>query len=174
MLLISRSMFAWSFDRIMPARLSYVDSRTHSPVIAIAIVTVLAIGSTAIYAFTDWFSTLAVLLGLSFTLLITAIGGVLLPYRQRAMVENSPYAGRIAGIPVVSLVALLSVVGFGLAIAVLLWDPGSGSSLSANPGKLWLGLIVLGAGLAIYFVSSAVRRRQGIDLSLAYRELPPE
>ena len=35
MLLISRSMFAWSFDRIMPARLSYVDSRTHSPVIAI-------------------------------------------------------------------------------------------------------------------------------------------
>jgi len=174
MLLISRSMFAWSFDRIMPARLSYVDSRTHSPVIAIAIVTVLAIGSTAIYAFTDWFSTLAVLLGLSFTLLITAIGGILLPYRQRAMVDNSPYARRIAGIPVVSLVASLSVVGFGLAIAVLLWDPGSGSSLSANPGKLWLGLIVLGAGLAIYFVSSAIRRRQGIDLSLAYRELPPE
>jgi basic amino acid/polyamine antiporter, APA family len=174
MLLISRSMFAWSFDRIMPARLSYVDSRTHSPVIAIAIVTLLAIGSTAIYAFTDWFSTLAVLLGLSFTLLITAFGAILLPYRQRAMVENSPYAGRFAGIPVVSLVGLLSFVGFGLAIAVLLWDPGSGSSLSANPGKLWLGLIVLAAGFAIYFVSGAVRRRQGIDLSLAYKELPPE
>jgi basic amino acid/polyamine antiporter, APA family len=174
MLLISRSMFAWSFDRIMPARLSYVDSRTHSPVIAIAIVTVLAIGSTAIYAFTDWFSTLAVLLGLSFTLVITAFGAILLPYRQRAMVENSPYAGRFAGIPVVSWVGLLSVVGFGLAIAVLLWDPGSGSSLTANPGKLWLGLIVLAAGLAIYFVSGAIRRRQGIDLSLAYRELPPE
>ncbi len=53
MLLMSRSMFAWSFDRIMPARLSYVDPRTHSPVVAIGIVTVLAIGSTAIYAFTD-------------------------------------------------------------------------------------------------------------------------
>ena len=35
MLLMSRSMFAWSFDRIMPARLSYVDPRTHSPVVAI-------------------------------------------------------------------------------------------------------------------------------------------
>ena len=73
MLLISRSMFAWSFDRILPAKLSYVDSRTHSPVVAIGIVTLLAIGSTAIYAFTDWFSTLSVLLGLSLTLLVTAV-----------------------------------------------------------------------------------------------------
>jgi basic amino acid/polyamine antiporter, APA family len=137
-------------------------------------VTLLAIGSTAIYAFTDWFSTLAVLLGLSCTLLITAFGAILLPYRQRAMVENSPYAGRLAGIPIVSWVGVLSVAGFGLAIAVLLWDPGSGSSLSENPGKLWLALIALAVGLAIYFVSDVIRRRQGIDLSLAYRELPPE
>ncbi|GIK78718.1 MAG: amino acid transporter [Actinomycetes bacterium] len=174
MLLISRSMFAWSFDRIMPARLSSVDRRTHSPLLAIGIVTVLAIGSTAIYAFTDWFSTLSVLLGLTSTLLITAIGGIVLPYRQRAMVENSPYGGRIAGIPVLSIVGGLALLGFGAAIAVLLWDPGSGASLSANPGKLWLTLGVLALGVVIYFVSRAARARQGIDLSLNYRELPPE
>ena len=29
-------------------------------------------------------------------------------------------------------------------------------------------------GFGIYFVSRAVRRGQGIDLSLTYRELPPE
>jgi basic amino acid/polyamine antiporter, APA family len=174
MLLISRSMFAWSFDRIMPARLSYVDSRTHSPVIAIGIVTVLAIASTAIYAFTDWFSTLSVLLGLSLTLLVTAFGAILLPYRQREMVENSPYGGRFAGIPVVTLMGVLAFIGFGLAIAVLLWDEGSGASLSANPGKLWLSLGVFAFAFAIYFISQAVRRRQGIDLSLTHRELPPE
>jgi amino acid transporter len=174
MLLVSRSMFAWSFDRIMPARLSYVDPRTHSPVIAIAIVTVLAIGSTAIYAFTDWFSTLSVLLGLSLTLLVTALGAIVLPYRQRAMVENSPYGGRVLGIPVLSLVGGLALIGFATAIAVLLWDPGSGASLSANPGKLWLALGVFAGAVAFYFVSGAVRRRQGIDLSLTYRELPPE
>ena len=174
MLLISRSMFAWSFDRIMPARISYVDSRTHSPVIAIGIVTVLAIGSTAIYAFTDWFTTLSVLLGLSLTLLVTAFGAILLPFRQREMVENSPYGRRIAGIPVLSLVGGLAVAGFGTAIAVLLWDPGSGSSLSANPGKLWLSLGVYALAFAIYFGSQTIRRRQGIDLSLTYRELPPE
>lgn len=174
MVLISRSMFAWSFDRIMPEKLSQVDARTHSPVIAIAIVTVLAIASTAIYAFTTWFSTLSVLLGLTLTLLVTAIGAVVLPYRQREMVENSPYGGRFAGIPVLTIVGVLAVLGFSGGIAVLLWDPGSGSSLSANPGKLWLALAVYAVGFGIYFVSRAVRRGQGIDLSLTYRELPPE
>lgn len=174
MLLVSRSMFAWSFDRIMPARLSYVDSRTRSPVIAIAIVTLLAIGSTAIYAFTDWFTAISVLLGLSLTLLITALGGIVLPFRQKAMVENSPYGRRILGIPVLSLVAALSFVCFGTAVAAILWDPGSGASLSANPGKLKLCLLIYAVAFIIYFISRAVRRSQGIDLSLTYRELPPE
>jgi amino acid transporter len=174
MVLISRSMFAWSFDRIMPAKLSQVDSRTHSPVIAILIVTLLAIGSTAIYAFTTWFSTLSVLLGLTLTLIVTAFGAIVLPYTQRAMVENSPYNGRVAGIPVLSIVGALAVLGFAAAIAILLWDPGSGASLSKNPGKIWLALGVYVVAFAIYFISRAVRGRQGIDLSLTYRELPPE
>ena len=174
MLLVSRSMFSWSFDRVMPARLSYVDPRTRSPVIAIAIVTLLAIGSTAIYAFTDWFTAISVLLGLSLTLLVTAVGGIVLPFRQRAMVENSPYGRKVAGIPILSLVAFVALVGFALGVAVILWDPGSGASLSANPGKLWLALGVYAVAFAIYFVSRAVRRSQGIDLSLTYRELPPE
>jgi amino acid transporter len=174
MLLVSRSMFAWSFDRIMPERLCYVDQRTRSPAIAIGIVTLLAIGSTAIYAFTDWFSAISVLLGLSLTLLVTAVGGIVLPFRQRAMVENSPYGGRVAGIPIVSLVAILALIGFSLGVAVILWDPGSGASLSANPGKLWIALGIYALAFVIYFGSQAVRRRQGIDLTLAYRELPPE
>lgn len=174
MVLISRSMFAWSFDRIMPERLSHVDSRTHSPVVAIAIVTLLAIGSTAIYAFTTWFSTLSVLLGLTLTLFVTAIGAIVLPYRQRAMVENSPYGGRVAGLPILSIVGVLAVLGFGAAIAVLLWDPGSGASLSKNPGKVWLALAVYVVAIAVYFISRGIRRRQGIDLDLNYLELPPE
>jgi len=28
--------------------------------------------------------------------------------------------------------------------------------------------------IAVYFISRAIRRRQGIDFELAYRELPPE
>jgi amino acid transporter len=174
LLLVSRSMFAWSFDRIMPDRLSYVEPRSRSPLLAIGIMLVLSIGSTAIYSFTTWFSTLSVLLGLSLTLIVTAIAGILLPFRQRAMVAASPYARKIAGIPLFTLVGTLALIGFSTAVFVLLWDPNSGASLSKNPGKIELAAVVYAVGFSIYFIARAIRRRQGIDLELAHRELPPE
>ncbi len=174
LLLASRSMFAWSFDRIMPEKLSAVEPRTRSPLLAISIMLVLSIGSTAIYSFTTWFSTISVLLGLSLTLVVTAIAGILLPFRQPAMVAASPYDRRVAGIPLLTLVGTLALLGFSTAIFVLLWDPGSGASLSQNPGKIELAAAVYAVGFAIYFIARAIRRTQGIDLELAHRELPPE
>jgi amino acid transporter len=174
LLLTSRSMFAWSFDRIMPDRLSYVDPRSRSPLIAIGVMLVLSIASTAVYAFTDWFTEVSVLLGLSLTLLITSISGIVLPWRQPAMVEGSPYNRRVLGLPLFTFVGILALIGFSCAIGIILWDEGSGASLSANPGKLILALCVYAAALVIYLIARAVRRSQGIDLSLSHRELPPE
>lgn len=172
LLLVSRNMFAWSFDRVVPDRLSSVDARSSSPLWAIGVMLLLSIASTAVYAFTTWFSSLSALLGLTLPLLVTAVAGILLPFRRRALVENSPYNARIAGIPLLTLVGALALLGFGSAIAVLLWDPGSGASLSQNPGKLELAVLVYVVGLVIWFVARAVRRSQGIDIDLSYRELP--
>jgi amino acid transporter len=174
LLLVSRSMFAWSFDRIMPEKLSAIEPRSRSPLLAIAIMLVLSIGSTAIYSFTTWFSSLSVLLGLSLTLLVTATAGIVLPFRQPAMVAASPYARKLAGIPLFTLVGALALLGFATAVFVILWDPGSGASISKNPGKIELAAIVYAVGFAIYFIARAIRRGQGIDLELAHRELPPE
>ncbi len=172
LLLVSRNMFAWSFDRVMPDKLSSVDSRSNSPLWAIGVMLVLAIASTAIYSFTTWFSSLSALLGLTIPLLVTAVAGILLPFRRRDLVENSPYRRRVGGVPLLSLVGGLALLGFSGAIAVLLWDPGSGASLSANPGKLELAVAVYVVGLVIWFLARAVRRNQGIDIDLSYQELP--
>jgi APA family basic amino acid/polyamine antiporter len=174
MMMASRSMFAWSFDRLVPERLSWVEPRTRSPLVALAIILVLVIASTAIYSFTTWLTTLTVLLGISFTMVFTAISGIVLPFRQRALVAASPYARRVAGIPLFTLVGAIALLGFAGAIAILIWDPGSGVSLGKNPGKLELAAIVYALGFAIYFISKAIRHRQGIELELAYHELPPE
>jgi basic amino acid/polyamine antiporter, APA family len=174
MLLVSRSMFAWSFDRVAPERLSWVEPRTRSPLVSLAIILVLVTASTAIYSFTTWFTTLTVELGVSFTMVITAIGGILLPFRQPALVAASPYARRIAGVPLFTLVGAVALLGFLGAIFILLWDPSSGTSLAKNPGKLELSLLVYVVGFAIYYAAKAIRRRQGIELELVYRELPPE
>ena len=174
MMLVSRNMFAWSFDRVVPDKLSYVDPRSRSPIVAIGVMLALSIGSTAIYAFTDWFTTISVLLGLSSTLLVTAIAGTLLPFRQRALVESSPYNKKVLGVPMLTAVGVLAILGFGGAIGILLWDPSSGASLGENPGKLALVVGVYVAAIAFWFVARAVRRRQGVEIDLAYRELPAQ
>ncbi|HTU15766.1 MAG TPA: amino acid permease [Solirubrobacterales bacterium] len=174
LLLVSRSMFAWSFDRIMPERLSWVEPRSRSPLVAIGIMLMLSIGSTAVYAFTDWFSAVSALLGLSLTLLITAVSGLVLPFRQKAMIEGSPFDRKVLGIPLFSLVGGLALIGFSTAIFIILWDENSGASLSLNPGKLKLALGIYVVAFAIYWIARMIRKQQGIDLSLSHRDLPPE
>lgn len=175
MMLVSRAMLAWSFDGIMPERLSRVSERTHTPVIAVIVIAILCTISTAIYAFTDWFATLVVLFPQSLTLVVVAICGIVLPYRRRELFESSGFNRRLGGIPILSLIGGLALVGFSAAIAILLTDEASGTSLAHNSTIILISLgIFLIVGPAIYYVSKAIRARQGIDLDLAYGELPPE
>jgi basic amino acid/polyamine antiporter, APA family len=175
MMLASRAILAWSFDGVMPERLSRVDERTHTPVAAVLVIAVMCLISTAIYSFTDWFATLVVLFPQSLTLIIVAICGIVLPYRRRELFESSGYNQRIVGVPVLSIVGFLSLIGFSAAIAVLLSDPASGTSLADNLDIILISLgIIVFVAPAIYYVAKLLQRRRGVDISLAYAELPPE
>ncbi len=175
MMLASRCMLAWSFDKVMPEKLSEVDERTHTPLIATAIVAVCFIASTAIYAFTSLLTTLSVLFPLTLTLMIVAVSGIALPYRRKDLFGASGGTRRILGVPLLSVVGFVALIGFGAAMTILLIDRGSGTSIKYN----WhIDLIALGVffvvGPTIYYVSRAIRKRQGFDLDLAYSEIPPE
>jgi basic amino acid/polyamine antiporter, APA family len=175
MMLCSRAILAWSFDGVMPERLSRVDERTHTPVAAVLIIALLCIGSTAIYSFTTWFSTLVVLFPQTLTLIVVAICGIVLPYRRRELFESSGYNQRLGGVPVLSIVGFFSLIGFCGALAVLLSDPASGTSLAHNLNIILISLgILLIVAPGMYYIAKAVRARQGVDLSLAFAELPPE
>jgi basic amino acid/polyamine antiporter, APA family len=175
MMLASRCFLAWSFDKVMPEKLSEVDERTHSPIIAVLIVALLYILSTAAYAFTDWFTTLTVLFPETLTLLVVAIAGAVLPFRRRQLYESSARAKNVFGLPLLTVVGIVAFIGFAIAEFILLTDPGSGTSISDNPRivLISLGIFFIAAPL-IYFGSRALRKSQGIDLDLAYAEIPPE
>ncbi len=38
----------------------------------------------------------------------------------------------------------------------------------------WVSLGMFPFGFALYYVSAAIRRRQGVDVALAFKEIPPE
>ena len=174
-----RTLFAWSFDRLLPERLSDVNERTHSPVIAIltemVIITLMLIWSISSTDFITWL-TLGVLAGVV-CVVIVGVAALVFPSRRPDLYRASPANVRFLGVPVLYIVAPLSI----LVMVFLTWCTLAypALALAGDFGKNWwqvpafMGMIVV-IGLVVYFGAKFVRRGQGIDVDLVYRELPPE
>ncbi len=174
MILLSRNLFAWSFDRLIPDRIAEVNERTHSPVNAMVVIAVVSLVSVAIVGLNQNLTFIVGLFGLTVTYLFVSVAGIFFPYRQREAFEASPYNARVAGFPVMSLIGILSLIGMALIAYILLNDQNSGTALAVNPERVALALIVPTIGFIAYFVIKAVQRMRGVNIDLAYREIPPE
>jgi len=173
-----RSVFAWAFDRLLPEKLAEVNERTHSPVPAILLVMTLV---TAMLAWsvlsTDFFTWLA--LGVEagvVCVVIVGIAAILFPSRRPDLYQASPANIRFAGIPVLYIVAPLAILVMLFLVWLTVTYPAL--ALAGNPDNLWqipafMGMIVV-IGLVLYYGAKMVRRGQGVDVDLVYRELPPE
>jgi amino acid transporter len=173
-----RSVFAWAFDRLLPERFADVNERYHSPVPAIllvmGLVTLMLVWSIL---GTDFFTWLA--LGVEagvVCVVIVGIAAIAFPSRRPDLFQASPANIRVAGIPVLYIVAPLSILVMLFLVYLTVTYPGL--ALAGNPDNLWqipafMGMIVV-VGLLLYYVPKFVRRGQGVDVDLVYRELPPE
>ncbi|HXZ90823.1 MAG TPA: APC family permease, partial [Candidatus Dormibacteraeota bacterium] len=161
---VSRMIFALSFDRSLPPSLSNVDSRG-TPRIAIAITAVWGVVGLIIAAL-----SLDMILGiLDFTMLgffwIMGVAALILPYKKKEIYETSPVRWSIAGIPVISILGLLTViVGFFVfAFSIMEFDYSVAATMS----------IFYGIGYLAFAVQQARNAKEGIDPSKIYAVLPP-
>ena len=173
-----RSVFAWAFDRLLPEKLAEVNERTHSPVPAILLVMGLV---TAMLAWsvlsTDFFTWLA--LGVEagvVCVVIVGIAAVMFPSRRPDLYQASPANVRFAGIPVLYIVGPLAILVMLFLVYLTVTYPAL--ALAGKTENLWqipafMGGIVV-VGLILYYGAKMVRRSQGVDVDLVYRELPPE
>ncbi|HWE10846.1 MAG TPA: APC family permease [Solirubrobacteraceae bacterium] len=173
-----RSVFAWSFDRVLPERLSNVNERFHSPVAAILVVMTLVTLMLAWSVTATTFQTLLALGVLAGVVCVVIVGvaAFAFPIRRPDLYGASPANIKLLGLPVLQIVAPLSIA----VVAFLTWEAWHypALALSGNTGNRWqipafMGGIVV-VGLLIYYIARAVRRSQGIDLDLVYQELPPD
>jgi amino acid transporter len=173
-----RSVFAWSFDRVLPERLSNVNERFHSPVAAILLVMALVTLMLAWSVTATTFQTLLALGVLAGVVCVVIVGvaAFAFPIRRPELYGSSPANIKLLGIPVLQIVAPLAIA----VVLFLTWEAWHypALALSGNTGNRWeipafmAGIVVV--GLLIYYIARAVRRSQGIDLDLVYRELPPD
>jgi APA family basic amino acid/polyamine antiporter len=169
----TRNMLAWAFDGLLPVRVSSVDERFHSPVVAIVISAGLGVVFLGVYSFNTSFATISGFFGQVWTYLLAGIAAIVLPYKLPEVFEASPVRWRLAGVPVLSIVGVLSLVGMGVIEYAYLNDPNSGISFRA-PTMLLVNVAVFLSGFVFYAVTRMVRARQGIDVGLAFAEIPPE
>lgn len=168
-----RTIFAWSFDRILPGKLSEVSERTHAPIPAIITASIIVLAILVWSVLTTSFFTLlsmGVLAGVV-TILTVSVAAISFPFRRPELYRNSPANISILGIPVLIIVAVLSMAVIIALAAVVLSYPQLG--IVPWQGFLFMGSLVV-VGLLIYFIARAVRKTQGVNLDLIYRELPPE
>jgi len=168
-----RTIFAWAFDRILPSKLSEVSERTHAPIPAIIVASIIVLGILIWSVLSISFFTLlslGVLAGVV-TILAVSVAAIVFPFRRPELYRNSPANVSVAGIPVLPIVAVLSIVVMVALAYIVLSYPQLG--IVPWQGFAFMGSLVV-LGLLIFFIARGVRSTQGINLDLIYRELPPE
>ena len=169
-----RAMVAWSFDRLAPARLADISERSHTPVVAVLVAVAVTIVFMAGFVFTPWFATNMIVFieAAFFAWSFVLLAGVFFPYRRKEMYEKSPIANmKILGLPVMSVACGLGFLG-GQVAGWLLFSDNFAAGHQPIPVTIVAAAFVL--GLVLYFIAKQVRRRQGINIDLAFKQIPIE
>jgi amino acid transporter len=173
----TRSMIAWSFDRVAPNRLGYVSENVHTPVVAIGVSTFGAV----VFMWFIAFKAVAFLTFIEVLLVVwgaVMVAAVLFPITRKTMYAASPAKNfKLAGIPVMPVAGAISAVFFAVMFVLLWRDPIAAGPLihpSKMPVEAWITLGALVLGTAWYIGIRRYRRRQGIDISLAFQQIPIE
>ena len=173
-LIASRNLFAWSFDRILPSKVAEVSDRTHSPIIANAIILVVAALFMAFVVYgPSAFLTMVYTAGAAelLTFVVVAVAASVFPWRRRELYLGSPAAHKWFGLPAITVVGVLSLAIYIYFLIPLLTNNTLGAN--ATPGIIAMVVVVV-LPFLIYAISYLVNRRRGVDLGIAFRELPPE
>jgi amino acid transporter len=171
MIYASRALLAWGLDGAGPEKFADVSPKFHSPRVGVAISVGIALVALILYAYTGLLAVLSGLLGFSVAFGLTALAAITFPYRKKDMYEGSPAAMKVAGVPLMTISAIISSV-------MLLWVIYRAAVdkvfAADNNFSLILNGIVFAAGPVWYLVLRWYRLRQGVDLNARYKEMPVE
>lgn len=194
MILMSRILFGYSFDRVIPTRVADVNERFHTPVKGILVAAIggevflaflsgifggsFSAGSSANLAFSLYSYAGLAAVGITFT--FVSLSAILFPYRRRSLYETScPIKRKIIGVPVITWLGIVALV---YALGTFIYYSsyyqayfGAGSTL-ANDYYPFLGVVAgmfVGA-IAWFYVARWYRSKSGIPFDKAFQEIPPE
>ncbi len=171
-----RAMIAWAFDRVAPSKLGTVSDRFHSPIVAIGVATVITTIFMYLFVYVTFFGTLVLFLlvgVVAWTIALAA--GTVFPFKRPEIYAKSPIANRkVLGLPIMTVGCFLGfLAGVGYSVNLYL-DTFATFYGSARGPRLLIAGGVFVAGLLFFYIMKLYRRSQGVDINLAFKEIPIE
>jgi len=169
-----RFVFAWSFDRVVPTRLSNVDMKYNSPYAALIFVTIVAIIFQALWIWSPLLQYFAyIVFGWMIMQIITSVAAIAFPYARKDLWERAPAIVRLklGPVPVLSVLAVIAIL-LSVYLGYASISPAFVGELNPAIVGFTLGLFVI--GIVIYLISSLWHKKAGIPLELSFKEIPPE
>ncbi len=104
----------------------------------------------------------------------SGICAVLIPYTKKDWFESAPaiVRSKVGNVPVLSIVGGITAVGMAIFTMAVILFPQIGYPVTAENLEFVGAWFVL--GMIIYYIALTLRKRQGIDIRLAFVQLPPE
>jgi hypothetical protein len=102
---------------------------------------------------------------------------IVFPWIGKRFFNASPAAAyRFAGLPLMTITGAVTTVFFAVAFVLLWKDKNAAGPLfdAAHRTELWIIVGTLAAGLIWYVGNKLYRRSQGVDIELAFRQIPIE
>jgi len=166
-IVLSRYLFAQSFDRFLPEKISYVSPTRGSPTVALSIELVACLFLLGLATY--FWGPLSTLFGAVIASMIyfVFVGLAAARYALKNEKGQSKAVLVIAGV-------LMAIVFAFVAYQFLAYN-----AIWSYPGwpANWLGFgwtaASFIAGLVIYAISKSYYSKRGVDITLAYKELPP-
>ena len=170
----NRASFAWGMDRLGPMWFTDVNPRFATVIKTNFVLLILGELGIIIYSLNAEY-----ILGLGITTLeamsvwgVTGISAILFAYVPRAKViwEASPYRWRIGPLPVITIAGILNTI----YIAILLFELETTEGIEwIKNYATWIYIAVWVFAVGWYFVWKRYWMTKGIDITMAWKELPP-
>jgi APA family basic amino acid/polyamine antiporter len=168
-----RAIVAWAFDQVAPAPIATISEKYHTPIVAITVCTVVNLIFMALFVFTPWFAKIVILIEAAVLAWSVVLGaGIFFPYLRPQIYEKSPIANKtLFGLPIMSVACFLGFIAAQFYFWTLYFDP---NAAGHDPTQVMIVAGVFVLGFAFYYIMKMIKRSQGIDVTLAFKEIPIE
>jgi len=168
---VTRTMLAYSFDRMAPEAMGEVSEKTHTPIKAIVFTAVMGLVAIVIILTFKEASLLSSMMAQMFAYLVLSVAAIVFPYKMPKLWKSQTGGRRLFGIPLVAITGVLSVGFIGLMSYYFGFYPVFGAN---TPLSMIAVVATIVVSALYYLIYRAVQKSKGVDVDLAFKEIPPE